>query len=1160
MPDVCVAFPDDWTDPATKFNWLRDFLPKDVTVGRVVAYSYEATVASLFANDAPARVQRMAETFLQELRADRKFAGTLRRPIVFICHGFGGVLVKKSLIYSSTRTAPRIVHLWDQFVSTFAILFFGTPHGISNMSAWMALENQLSGKPASGIRAASVILRPSDDTVQISQTVDTEFGSHLKQFHMFFFWEKFPTHFGSRTDFVVNSDSAVPKVDNTETAGISAKHAEMVRFGSRSSTDYRTVLAALDIYCEKAPQIILHRWRQADAALKQMRAGEVWELGGLGFDVHLEEPYQPKLEQKAPAQNHFYPPRATTTCFVGREDKLDVISEAFFPVELSDKRPARKSFVVFGIGGSGKTELCSKYAEDFTNRYHAVFTIRAGSKEMITNSFGRIGEIAGLEPTEAAGRHFLSQLHEPWLLIIDNADDPLLDLQDLVPQGTAAHTLITTRCPDFRKMGTLGFMELQGLNEEEALRLLLTSADIHIPWDESTRSVANFITKSLGYLAIAVIQAGNCIFRGVCKLSEYMSLYSEERETLQSKRRSPNIGADETEDQSLVQKTYSTFDISLKILLERPSLRRQDAAELLKVLAFFHFENIPIEVLSRAARNSLKSLEAQSSSSTAKSIINAFVKRLQPPKLLPNFLKADGKKLDRYRINWAIGELRSLSLIGFDGHYISLHPLVQAWARDSLPVPERKVWASIALNTLLEAVSLPGGGSGESDGEFHRDILPHLQVCLAGSEGVISTPTTPLGKFLLQVAKVFQPTRLLIMGDHVQREAKCGWVFAERGLFDQASFYLENVKDTLMQILGQQHEKTMSAMLGLAGVYWGLGRLDEAISLQRNVVDIRSRLFGNTAVPTLQAMNQLGSSYWLNGMYVEALELQQTTSERMKAVIDKKHGNYPDMLSALDNLGVTLGAWRRYQESLEIHQEVLEARTQLLGDTHADTLTTKANLAMALLDLGRLEEAKAHLNTVYFERQHQLGKEHPWTLWTLCYRAKADNELGLLDEAEKMLTWGVKAGERSLTKNHLGVLMGRGELARTYSRQGKVREAKSIMTETLPLLEETRGATHPDFIFGLWKLAQLYVIGDERSRAIQTVILALRRAETRLATHPMRRDLEHMLEVLRNPLASKSELEGLLPRKYGTSSRQPETVSWPAKDQLDHPPVRAPTW
>ena len=125
----------------------------------------------------------------------------------------------------------------------------------------------------------------------------------------------------------------------------------------------------------------------------------------------------------------------------------------------------------------------------------------------------RIGKVAGLEPTENAGRHYLSQLNEPWLLIIDNADDRSLDLESLFPSSEDAHILITTRCPDFRAHGSLGALELKGLREDEALQLLLTKADIPGPWDMPTREAGNLITKTLGYLALAVIQAGNCIYR-----------------------------------------------------------------------------------------------------------------------------------------------------------------------------------------------------------------------------------------------------------------------------------------------------------------------------------------------------------------------------------------------------------------------------------------------------------------------------------------------------------------------------------------------------------------------------------------------------------------------------------------------------------------------
>lgn len=342
-------------------------------MGRVVAYGYQSSVASFFAHDSTERIQRMAESLVQELRANRHFAGTLRRPIIFICHGLGGVIVKKSLVYSSTRTAPKVAHLWDQFVSTFAILFFGTPHGPSNKSNWLTLEKQKAGKRQSILRPGVTSARSSESAIQVSQAVDIDFSPHLKQFHMFFFWEQMPTDLGTHFDFIVSSDLAVPNLDNTETSGIHATHSGMVKFRSREKSDYRTVIAALQNYCEKAPRIISHRWNQAESALRQTRAGELWELGGFGFDVHLEEPYQHERvlgEQvhHEPQIRHFYPPQSTAAHFVGREDKLELLHKAFFPTEPKESARERKSFAIFGMGGSGKTELCSRYAECFKQR------------------------------------------------------------------------------------------------------------------------------------------------------------------------------------------------------------------------------------------------------------------------------------------------------------------------------------------------------------------------------------------------------------------------------------------------------------------------------------------------------------------------------------------------------------------------------------------------------------------------------------------------------------------------------------------------------------------------------------------------------------------------------------------------------------------------
>ncbi|KAI0556126.1 hypothetical protein F4679DRAFT_578244 [Xylaria curta] len=1105
-----------WTDPTTGVNWLRDLLPKHVKTARVLTYGYDASPTLFLTNGAAVAIQRSAECLVQELYADRRFSGMLRRPIIFVCHGIGGIVVKKSLVYSSTRTVAKIDHLWDQFVSTFAILFFGTPHDCTKRSRWHALEKLSSTswhpKVLSGDRGSR---STSEDDIPF-QSITAEFNPIMKQFHMFFFWEELRTTIGNGYEYVVDPSSAVIDIDNTEKAGIHATHLQMIRFNSETISGFRTTAEAILRYSQDAPQVISYRWSQAIPALNKLRSNETYGLGGLAFDVHSTNPFQPNMiGAQQTTTSHFCPPQDATPDFIGREDMLQSVHEALFVHgETIIPIPRRKTFIIFGMGGSGKTQFCSKFAEDHRAEYANVYTIYAASNDTIKDSFCKIAKLGGLEATESAGRHYLSQLNDTWLLIIDNADDPALDLHDLFSPGDRAHILVTTRNPDFRQAGSLGSLELKGLLENEAIQLLLTKADIQRPWDLSTIDAGKTIAKTLGYLALALIHAGNCIYRRICELGDYLNLHSSSRNMLQ-RRKSSN--SDESIEANMVSAIYSTFDLSLKLLLREKSVRAQDASDLLKIIAFYHFEHIPMDIFTRAVLNRAKATKPIPNEPFNSRILRAITDRLEPPRMFPGFLKDNHDQLDIYRIKWAIGELQSLSLISYDGRNrtYSMHPLVHAWARDSLSLSERKLWASIAFTTLMESVLLPPESNPETDSEFLRDILPHVDSCLQEYE----LPMSPVfGNARLRIAKIFQPTLLLIIRERILHSAKCGYILATRGRFDEAANRLQMVKDSLLQLLGGEHERSMAAMLGLAGVLWGLGRLEEAINLQRQVVDTRTRLYGPHHEQTLQAMDQLGKSYWLHGQYQEALEIQEVTVQLAKAKLGETHTL---TLGALDNLGVTLASWHRFEESAKAHHEVLATRRESLGDTHLDTLTTMSNLAMSILDLGDPDKARTIMNTVYYQRQQQLGKEHPWTLWALCYLAKIRVKLGHLREAEQMLVWGIEAGERSLSKTHLGVLMGRGELARVYSRQGRTTEAEEILVDTVQLVEASRGLAHPDSVFGRLKLADLYVVKGDTGKAMENCRIGLQRADLRLTRgHPLSQRLEALLKSLQETTVS----------------------------------------
>lgn len=742
-------------------------------------------------------------------------------------------------------------------------------------------------------------------------------------------------------------------------------------------------------------------------------------------------------------------------------------------------------------------------------RFWAIFYIDATSVETAKQSFEKIGNIGGMEATQSAGKHWLSNLEEPWLLIINNADDPSLDLPDLFPEGDRGCLLVSTRNPAFKVHATVGSAEFKGLGEEEAITLLLRAADIPLPCDSATKSTASKIASALGCLALALVQAGALILQRICDITEYLDFYQQSREKLSLHRPSKDST---TPDEVTV---YATWNLSLESLELRQTEASIDAAQILSIVAFFHFEHIRVDIFTRALRNRLSAAEKELNMTFPRRLWYGIRSRLHPRPALPDFLRQEPSRLGVYRIRRALHELYSFSLISYDGKddSFSLHPLAHAWACDRLPKGKQGLWAHIALNVLAESILLPPEDAGLAHEEFRRDILPHLDPCLQASPIQIFDYNARFGGLKFPFALMFQYTWLLVFSEQVLKAAKCGYVYAERGRFKDAAELFLRVKDALIQSKGYQNEQTTKAMLALATTYWGLGRLKEAVALQSIVVETRKRSFGLTHPETLGAMDQLGRSYWLNGRYQDALQLQALTVEQMSATLGPAH---VDTLTAMDNLGVTYGSWQRHEESKAIHSQVLAAREEQLGPSHLDTLTTTNNLAMALKDLGDLNGAEKLMTKVYEERRLKLGKEHPWTLWALCNLAKVHIERKNYQVAEEMLVPGIAAAKRSLSDEHLGVLMGEGELARVLARQGRLDEAETLTRDLITRQERSRGPSHPDTIYSLSKMAQLYERVNKIDQAIEMCQLAANRIDDNLTMqHPLAQKVFHQLKRLR---------------------------------------------
>jgi hypothetical protein len=103
-------------------------------------------------------------------------------------------------------------------------------------------------------------------------------------------------------------------------------------------------------------------------------------------------------------------------------------------------------------------------------RYWGVFWIDASTAENAETSFAKIDGYVrdGANHSKAASfsatMHWLLQSRKPWLLILDNADDPELDVSQYIPAGSHGHILITTRNPSVIEYATIGHIRFSGMD------------------------------------------------------------------------------------------------------------------------------------------------------------------------------------------------------------------------------------------------------------------------------------------------------------------------------------------------------------------------------------------------------------------------------------------------------------------------------------------------------------------------------------------------------------------------------------------------------------------------------------------------------------------------------------------------------------------------
>ena len=202
-----------------------------------MSYGYNSKTA--FSNSV-SDIEDHAEALLHALKMERMSPAQKERPIIFLAHSLGGIIVKKALIIAHERSS----HYGPLLTKVSGMVLFGVPHRGSDVAYWADFAANVLNASHLGANANFVhsLKKNSKAFSDISQQF-IERAANLKMIYTFYELERL------HSVLVVDKDSARLNLPNEIPVGISANHRNICKFGDCESEIYRPVWKAIESLC-----------------------------------------------------------------------------------------------------------------------------------------------------------------------------------------------------------------------------------------------------------------------------------------------------------------------------------------------------------------------------------------------------------------------------------------------------------------------------------------------------------------------------------------------------------------------------------------------------------------------------------------------------------------------------------------------------------------------------------------------------------------------------------------------------------------------------------------------------------------------------------------------------------------------------------------------
>ncbi|MCX5406746.1 tetratricopeptide repeat protein [Streptomyces sp. NBC_00335] len=624
---------------------------------------------------------------------------------------------------------------------------------------------------------------------------------------------------------------------------------------------------------------------------------------------------------------------------------------------------ANRVYVLHGLGGCGKTAVACALFQHATHQAGRIglwvnasdpASLRAGMLAVAADRGATDGELmgarAGLRPAADLVWHYLDHSEEPWLLVLDNADNPAI-LRDggWLRTSPTGIVVVTTRQAAAHWWPGADLLQFGVLPREDAA-LVLRDLAPHAGSLEDAAEVAD----RLGRLPLALTLAGGFLAHQVIdpwSLSDY------------GRRLDGGAGLDPIE---LIEQGAAaiggdsrhlpsrTWQLSLDALTEQG---RPEAGHLLRLLACWSSDPLPLSVLLGAELG--PALAASHVESALRGLLDHSLTELNPGET--RCLRTHGVLLDSVTRATPADQHEQLSATAARLCLAVLPEVPDRGAQD----PRVNLLAPHVIALLRRATSWE---TSRATVEAAAECAFRLVTAVHRSGDYTSALSLGGDAVTLLGPRLAEDSIWLI-----RLHRRMGLALFRLGRFQESEAVLRKVLEDCERELGPEAPETLAACRSLGRPLVNLDRIPDGIALYRRAVEGYIRALGPVHPLTLLARSAL--------LEYSAQPAELDAGAGWVAECHRELGEEHTITLGVElDYADALRRTARPEAALPYARSAFAKYLRRFGPDYPISLNSRSALSKILHALGQNSEAIEHVQGVVEGRIRVLGLNHPWTV------------------------------------------------------------------------------------------------------------------------------------------------------------------------------------